>query len=379
MTDKPRHGVRSPRMASTPRRVPPRFVVRSVIAMRNALIRAAEQISPPQVTLFDHISGVGRTMVIAEVARLKIADKLASGPKSIAELAKETGTDEDALWRALRGAAALGVFTLRPDDRFENNRTSESLRSDVFASMRDLAEYFGSASNMRAWTDLPDTLRTGKNGFERVHGKNVWEWFAEHPSEGETFARAMTNLTEFDASAIAVGYPFGELGTICDVAGGRGTLLANILAFHKSSRGILFDERYVLDQAPPYLRDRGVFDRVERVAGSFFAREIPKGADGYLLKDILHDWDDARSTTILENVRAAMEKGKRLLVLEVLVEKSSTELPGPLVDLQMMTVTCEGRQRSESDFRSLFEKAGFRLDRVVPLSMPISIVEATAV
>jgi O-methyltransferase domain len=365
-------------MPSTPRKVPPKMIVKSVIALRNALIRAAELIAPPQMAVFEHVSGVGRTMVIATVARLKIADRLASGPKTIEELARETESNEDALWRLLRGAASLGVFTLRDDGRFENNRTSEVLRSDVFASMRDLAEYFGSKSNMMSWVDTGDTVRTGKNGFERVHGMNVWDYFGKHPSESETFARAMTNLTEFDASAIAVGYPFDELGVICDVAGGRGTLISAILSVHQNARGILFDEAHVLDHASTYLKDHGVEARVEKIAGNFFEK-IPSGAGAYLLKDILHDWDDERSLTILKNIRAAMDKGTRLLILELVVEKSSTELPGPLVDLQMMTVTCEGRQRSAADFKNLFEKAGFRFERVVPLAMPISIVEGFAV
>lgn len=364
-------------MPSTPRAVPPRFIVRSVIALRNALIRTAETIAPPQMTIFEHVSGVGRTMIIANVARLKIADLLATGPKSIAELAKETGSHEETLWRVMRAVVALGVFTMLPDGRFANNRTSEVLRSDVFASMRDLAEYFGSKSNVRSWLDTDETLRSGENGFERVHGKSVWEYFGEHPDESETFARAMTNLTEFDASAIAVGYPFAELGVICDVAGGRGTLISAILSTHRGLRGILFDEAHVLDHATAYLEETGVSGRVEKVAGNFFEK-VPSGADAYLLKDVLHDWDDERSLTILKNCRAAMAPGKRLLILEILVERNCTELPGPLLDLQMMTVTSNGRQRSEADFKSLFEKAGLRFTRLVPLAMPISIVEAVA-
>ncbi|MEO8875373.1 MAG: methyltransferase, partial [Polyangiaceae bacterium] len=281
-------------MPSTPRAVPPRFIVRSVIALRNALIRTAETIAPPQMTIFEHVSGVGRTMIIANVARLKIADLLAAGPQSISDLALATGSHEETLWRVMRGAVALGIFTMRSDERFENNRTSEVLRSDVFASMRDLAVYFGSGSNVRSWLDTDETLKTGKNGFERVHGKSVWEYFGEHPGESETFARAMTNLTEFDASAIAVGYPFGEFKTICDVAGGRGTLISAILSVHRNVRGVLFDEAHVLEHASDYLEKQSVDDRIEKIAGSFFDK-IPSGADAYLMKDILHDWDDERS------------------------------------------------------------------------------------
>ncbi|HEX7665589.1 MAG TPA: methyltransferase [Polyangiaceae bacterium] len=341
------------------------------------MIRAADLIAPPQVAIWDFVSGVGRTMVIAEISRLGIPDLLANGPMTIGEIAKATGTNEDALWRTMRASASLGVFKLRSDQRFENARTAEALRKDVFASMRDLAIYFGSASTMRSWADFGETLKTGKNGFERVHGKNVWDWFAEHPDEEAGFAHAMTNLTEFDAAAIAAGYPFGELGTICDVAGGRGTLLAAILGQNPKSRGVLFDAPFVLEQANGYLRERAVDDRVEKVSGNFFEK-VPSGCDGYLLKDILHDWDDARATKILKTCRAAMKEGQRLLVVEMLVEKMQDEPPGPLVDLHMMTVTCEGKQRSEDDFRALLKETGFRFGRVVPLSMPTSIVEAFA-
>ncbi len=347
------------------------------MALRNAMIHAADLIAPPQVAIWDLVSGVGRTMVIAEISRLGIPDLLAKGPMSIGELAKATGTNEDALWRTMRAAASLHVFELRSDQRFENNRTSEVLRRDVFASMRDLAIYFGSGSTMRSWADFGETLVTGKNAFERVHGKNVWDYFAEHPDEEAGFAHAMTNLTEFDASAIAAGYPFGELERICDVAGGRGTLLAAILGANPNARGVLVDAPFVLEQATEYLRERAVDARVEKIAGSFFEK-IPAGCDGYLLKDVLHDWDDQRATAILKTCRAAMKEGQRLLVIEMLVEHAQREPPGPLVDLQMMTVTCEGRQRSADDFRVLLEKSGFRFGRVVPLSMPTSIVEAFA-
>jgi hypothetical protein len=249
-------------------------------------------------------------------------------------------------------------------------------------SVRNFVEYCGSPSNLRAYTDLEATVRSGKNAFSRVHGMSVWEWFGQHPEEGQTFAHAMQDATALDAPAIARGFPFGQLARLCDVAGGRGTLLAEILTRHPRLRGMLFDERYVLDEADALLRARGVHDRVELVAGSFF-ESIPGGGpggpDGYLLKDILHDWDDDRSRQILGNVRRAAQPGTRLFLVETVVETMETAHPGPMFDLHMMMVCVEGRQRSRFELERLLADTGFRLDDVVALAALQSLVVASAV
>ena len=261
--------------------------------------------------------------------------------------------------------------------RVANNRLSETLRKGGVASMNDVASYFGSKSNIEAWADFERTVMQGDPGFARVHGASVWDWFAKHDDESRAFAGTMTSLTEQDAPSIASSYPFGRHAKICDVAGGRGTLLAEILVQHATSRGVLFDEAHVLEVATPYLTARGVDARVERVAGSFFER-VPDGCDAYILKDILHDWDDARSLTILQNVRKAMKPGSTLLVCEILVERFSTLLPGPLVDVQMLNVCDGGRQRSEGEMGALLGRAGLRLKKVHGTPLPISIVEIEA-
>lgn len=294
-----------------------------------------------------------------------------------ADLAERTKTDPDAMHRVMRASVAMGVFERREDGRFANNRLSRTLTTGDLESARSFAIYFGSKSNMLAWADFAETLRTGKNAFDRVHGTTVWDWFDRHPDELETFAHAMMGMTLLDAPGIASSYPFGQIGKLCDVGGGRGSLLSEILLHHEKLLAILCDAPGVLDSAKKLLTQRGVVDRVELVPGSFFD-VVPKGADAYMMKNILHDWDDERSTKILKNVRGATERGQKLLVCEAIVEPDSEDF-GALSDIQMMVVCGEGRERSRADFERLFAASGFRLERIVATPTLMHVVEGVAV
>lgn len=356
---------------------PPGVAVRAVMAMRKALLKAADALVPPHLVVLERVMASAGSHVLAELARLGVPDLLADRPLSAAELAARTQTNADAMHRTMRAAVAMGVFERTTDGRFANNRLSDALRERDLESARAFAIYFGSKSNMHAWADFGETLRTGKSAFDRVHGTTVWDWFDEHPEERETFARAMMGLTLVEAPGIAETYPFGELGKICDVGGGRGSLLSEILLHHPGLRGILCDAPGVLESAKPLLAQRGVADRVELVPASFFDA-VPPGADAYVLKNILHDWDDARSIAILEKCRAAMERGQKVLVIEALVE-SDSEDHGTLSDLQMMVVCGEGRERGRADFDRLFRASGFRLGRVFETPTTTGIIEGIAV
>ena len=356
---------------------PPRALVRATLAARAALVRAADALIPPEYAIFDLSTGVLRTQLLHAAARLRIADLLEDGPQDAAALARRTGSDPDALHRALRALASAGVFALGADRRFSNNRLSRALLAGRHGSMRDFVEYLGFASNLRAFAGVDATLADGKNAFERENGAHVWDWFAAHPEEGRSFAAAMSHATELDAPSLAAGYDFGRFARICDLAGGRGTLLAEVLRRHPGPRGVLFDAAWVLEEARPYLASRGVAGRVELVAGDLFG-DLPAGADAYLMKDVLHDWDDATCGRILAGCRRAMRPGARLLVVEVLVHSAESDPPAPILDVLMMLVCREGRQRSRDDLRRLLARAGLRLEAVHALASPFSIVEAIA-
>src|SRR5688500_16939818 len=237
-------------ITAQPLAAPPGIAVRAIVALRKAMIRAADACVPAQLAILERVTAAAGSHILAELARLGVPDLLEREEAlSGAEIAERTKTDPDAMQRVMRASVAMGVFARRPDGRCENNRLSRALRSADLGSARSFAVYFGSKSNMLAWADSGETLRASKNAIDRVHGASVWEWFDRHPEERETFAHAMMGMTLLDAPGIASSYPFGDIGKLCDVGGGRGSLLSEILLHHGSLRGMLCDAPGVLDSA----------------------------------------------------------------------------------------------------------------------------------
>jgi SAM-dependent methyltransferase len=361
-----------------PPRSPPRLLALLAVVARSVLRRLADLLVPASFQLFELVGGVGLTEAIGAAARLRLADHLAAAPRTAEELATLCGVPEETLHRMLRGLVSVGVFTYRRrDQRFHNNRLSRTLRSDQPVSLRDWSVYFSTPSHVQAWADFDATLRTGESAFARVHGMSVWKWLALHPAEREVFGGAMVALTGLFATGVATAYPFGEIRRLCDVGGGTGVLLASILLRHRQLQAVLFDGS--VEAATRVLASAGVADRVDRQVGDFFDF-VPGGCDAYLLKNILHDWDDERALRILRNCRQVMKPGNRLLVVESVVERTTMHGFGPLSDLQMLVICDGGRERGEADFAKLFGDAGFRLQRVVATSaLFMSVIEGIAV
>ncbi|HLM76011.1 MAG TPA: methyltransferase [Polyangiaceae bacterium] len=344
--------------------MPPGLVLTAALKLRRWVLELTDAIVPIEVALIERMMGMMFTVTLAAMARYGVADMLKSGPLTAEEIAARAGTDPDATHRALRWLASRGVFELKPDGRFENNRLSKGLMSGRRMRGREAAQYFGSLSNIAAWCDLERTLETGKNAFERVLGTSVWAWFDRHPDERENFAHAMMGITVATAPLVAELFPFAEAKVVCDIGGGMGTLLSELLVRHPHLRGILADNAEVCAKARELLAARGVADRVEIAPASFF-ESVPLGADTYILKNVLHDWDDERSRAILRNVRRAVPEGGRVLIAEMLVERNETAGVGPMIDLQMMMVCSDGRERGRSDFQRLLRDAGFAPGRVL--------------
>jgi cyclopropane fatty-acyl-phospholipid synthase-like methyltransferase len=343
--------------------MPPGFVISAALKLRRWVLDVTDAMVPVEVALLERSTGMIHTVTLAAMTRYGIADVLASGPLSADEIAARVGTNADATHRTLRWLAGGGVFTLRPDGRFENNRLSKGLLRGRRTRGREWTQYFGSLSNLASWCDFERTLETGKNAFERVLGESIWTWFDRHPDERENFAHAMMGITVAVAPLVAELFPFGESSVICDIGGGTGTLLSELLVRHPHLRGILADGAGVCAQARELLAGRGVADRVEVVIANFF-ESVPPGADTYVLKNVLHDWTDEQSRAILRNVRRAVPSGGRVLIVEMLVEQNDPSGVGPMIDLQMMMVCSDGRERGRSDFERLLRDAGFTPGRV---------------
>lgn len=357
---------------------PPALVFRCVIGVRRFFTRLADRLCPAELALFDYATGVGNTALLGAIARYDIVDFLARrGPSTAEQIARELGLNADVLHRSLRALANMGIFEMSADGTFANNRMSLPLRSGQLSRVREWLLYFSSGSNIASWSDFAETLQTGQSAFKRIHGASVWDWFETHADEREIFAECMMGLTAADAPVIARLYPFGEVQRLCDVGGGRGLLLSEILLRHPQLRGVLQDSPGVLDSARKLIEQRKVADRVELSAGSFF-EAVPPGCDAYLMKNILHDWDDETCTRLLRNVRRAAQPGARMILCEAIAERCSRDPLATRADLQMAVVCDNGRERDLGELQALLERAGFRYRRVFPFPT-INVIEGEAV
>lgn len=316
---------------------------------------------PPHVRLLLLTDGKRISRVLHVVAELGVADELADGPLTVAELAARTSTHADSLGRVLRVAAAFGVFAEQQDGRYTLTDMSQALRSDVPGSQRDMVLYNGDEMLWRSYGRLMHTVRTGEPAFEAAYGHGFFAHLEQVPQAGALFDRAMTGMSRATARMLLDSFDFGRFERIADVGGGRGWFLAELLGDHPQVRGTLIDRPAVVEEAHKIFEEAGVTDRVEVVPGDFF-EELPAGRDAYVLKAVLHDWDDERAAAILGRIRAALQDRPegRLLICEFLVGPANQWDRGKLLDLDML-IRFGGRERGEDQWRALLATAGFEL------------------
>ena len=332
---------------------------------------------PPDAVLFQMVFGKAVTQALSVVARFGVADHMATGPKTAAELAAATGLNPGHLYRVMRALAGLGVFAADDAGRFALTPVGNLLRSDVPGSMRAIATYVCDPWSWKPWGDLAGSVRDGRPAFDQVFGEGVFDYLGKHPDEAATFDAGMTGFSQQAAAAVLKAYDFAPYRTIVDIGGGHGALLLSILKANPAARGVVFDAPQVAAGAGGAIRAAGLADRCRAEGGDFFAA-VPPGGDLYVLKHIIHDWNDAKAAAILKAVRAAVPPAGRLLLVELVVPPGFAPHPAHVLDLEMM-VLCDGKERTEAEYRDLLAGAGFRLTRVVPTDGPHRLVEAVPV
>lgn len=330
---------------------------------------------PPNVALFQLIAGKWVAQAISVVARFKVADHLADGPKTATDLAALTATDAGHLYRILRAVAAVGVLAELADGTFALTPVGEFLRSGVPGSMRAVATYCCDPWSWKPWGDLADTVRTGTPAFDRMFGVCVFEYLSQHPDEFATFNEGMTGFSGVESAAAVKAYDFSKYDTIADVGGGHGLLLTTILEAAPNSRGVVYDLPGVVEGAAPAIAAAGLADRCTTQAGSFF--DAAPATDLHVLKHIVHDWNDEKATQILKRCRAAVRPGGKLVLVEMVITPGG-DPAGKLLDLEMM-VLCDGKERTEAEYAALLAGAGYRLTRIVPTESPACVIEADPV
>ena len=332
--------------------------------------------APPEAVLTRILLGSLAAQALYVPAKLGIADLLADGPKSVEELATATDTHAPSLYRVLRAAASLGVFLEQENRTFALNAYAEPLLSNRPNSLRDIAIFMGEDWHWQVWGKTLSSVRTGRSAWAQMHGDDVFDYFRVNPEAAEIFNRAMTSFSALATAAVTEAYDFSGIKTLIDIAGGHGRLLTTILEANPSTRGVLFDLPHVIEGAREHVAATNAADRVEFASGDFF-ESVPAGGDAYIMKHIIHDWDDERALTILRNIKRAMNPGGRVLLVESVIAEGNNQDFGKLMDIEML-VSPGGKERTAAEYEDLFARAGFRLTRIVPTQSAYSVIEAVA-
>jgi cyclopropane fatty-acyl-phospholipid synthase-like methyltransferase len=331
---------------------------------------------PPPMAMLQLISGFWISRCIYVTAKLRIPDLLNDGPQTAEELAAATGTHPQSLFRLLRALAAVNILAVE-DDRFGNTPVSETLRADIPGSLRAFAMTELGEEHYPAWGELLHSVRTGEIAFDKAFGIPIWEFFGKNPENAQIFNDAMSGVTGQATEAMHAAYSFAGIKTLVDVGGGHGALITSILERNPEMRGILFDAPVVIEGAEATMRASGVADRTELIGGDFF-QSVPEGGDAIIMKWIIHDWNDEQSIAIMRNCHRALPENGKLILVEAVVPAGNEPHFSKFIDLNMLVMT-GGRERTEDEFRKLYEAAGFRLDRIVPTESPFSVIEGLKV
>ena len=329
--------------------------------------RAAQQL------VFQLGTGYILSAALHVAVSLGIADRLADGSRNVSELADAADVNEDALYRILRSLSSAGVFVESGPRQFSNNVASEQLKAGT-TGLREMVLWMSDSFHFNVYADIMHSVKTGLPAVEKTLGMAVFEYFPKHPDLSERFNNAMTAFSAMVIPAVLEAYDFGGIDTLVDVAGGHGQVLTSILQAYPSMKGVLGDLAHVIAGAEPRIRALGLSGRCRTEVIDFF-KAVPRGGDAYIMKHIIHDWDDEKSITILKNIQQAMNPGGRVILLDSVLPPANQPDFGKLIDLEMLLMP-GGRERTEEEFRSLFDRAGFRLTKIVRTESPLCVIEA---
>jgi hypothetical protein len=333
-------------------------------------------ILPPHAQLLQIATSAWVARVVYAAAELGIPDVLAKEPKTAADVAGTLGLNADAVHRLMRTLTGLGILKHVSADWFGLTPLGEALRTGAPGFARSTVVMTGRPLFQRAFDEIIHSLRTGETGFSKAFGMPPFDYLARHPDEASMFSEMMVSFHGAEPPAVAEAYDFSRFGTVVDVGGATGNLLATILAAHPGPRGVLFDRPYVAEDAAAFLASKGMAGRITFQPGDFF-EGVPPGGDAYVLSHVIHDWNEQQCLTILGHVRRSMKPDATLLLVEMVLPGDDAFHPGKILDMVMLTVA-GGRERTADEYAALLAKAGFRQTRVVPTASPVSLVEAVA-
>ncbi|MDH2430082.1 methyltransferase [Sphaerisporangium sp. TRM90804] len=328
----------------------------------------------PASVIWDVLRGSWRTAAMRSMVELDCAEHLADGPLSVAELAARCDAHAPSLSRLMRTLASVGLVETVGEDSYALTEAGAMLRADAPLSLRSGVLFNTDPLLAPALAQLTKTVRTGRSAWVEDNG-HLYDYMPHHPELAQLFNNYMTNRAVPMAEGVASRYDFGSMREVVDVGGGRGHILAAVLRANPELRGVLLELPHVLADAREAFASWGLSDRCEFVEGDFFA-SVPEGADAYLLGSVVHNWDEASALTILSVVRAAVPREGRVLLVEMVLPDDDRPHFGKDLDMRMLSLFGQGRERSRSEYTVLLEKAGLTVTGVTPLPFNASLVEA---
>jgi hypothetical protein len=335
-----------------------------------------EQQPAPADILMQMACGYMASSSLSAIARLRIADRLTAGPRPVSELARDTSTQEDILFRVLRALSTVGIFVETEPRVFANSPSSEFLRTDHPASLHYMTVWMCNRFHFETYADMMPTLRDGSNPVERIYKKPAFEVLFADPELAKEFNNAMTGFSATVIPAVLDVYDFSHIGTLADIAGGHGFVITAILQKYPDMKGILFDLPQVVTGAKERVEKLGLTDRMQVIAGDFWQAVPP--ANAYVMKHIIHDWDDEKALKILSNCSVHLRSGGKIILLESVIPSGNAPHVGKWSDIEMF-MGPGGRERTELEYRELFRRGGFKLNRIVPTKSPLSVIEAVKI
>lgn len=357
--------------------LPPARVVEMANRFRNLVGRSHSKMQPPFALVLERLFGLVDNKMLGLLVELEIPDLLHGAPKPVEELARDTGTDADALNRVLRFLVSRDLLGITSDGRYENNSASDVLRRDHPYSWRGWVEFFASEWNWDIWSEAMHSLMKGEAPAEAALGMPFFDYLNGNADAAAAFNGAMQSGSTVQGLIVQEAYDFSKTRHVCDVGGGTGAVLANLLVANPSMRGTLFELPAVAEQAHDHLGSLGLLDRCETVAGDFF-QSVPVAAEIYTLFAVAHDWGDEQVIQILSNISAAMPADGSVLVIEGVIPEHSHYNFSKASDLLMLMYSESGRERTQQEFDDLFTHAGFRIERVMKLPSLFRVFELKA-
>ena len=332
---------------------------------------------PAQVAMLQLISGFWIARGVYVIAKLGIPDLLAGGAKTAEELAEQTDVHAPSLFRILRALVSVGVLATDSQNRFALTPLTETLVTNAPGSLRWFAVSELGQEHYPAWGNLMHSVKTGEIAFDDFFGMDIWAYFQRNPADAAVFNDSMSGMTAVVNESLTTLYDFSKFKTVVDVGGGHGALITRILKANPETKGVLYDAPQVVSGAQDRLNAEGLSDRCEAIGGDFF-KSVPAGGDVYVMKWIIHDWEDEKAIRILKNCRAQMNPDSRLIIVDCVVPDSNEPHFAKFIDLNMLVMT-GGKERTQDEFAKLFDAAGFKLLRVIPTEAPTSIIEGQPV